>query len=87
LGGTQFESQPGYRLGPVSETCLKKYWVMDRVQKLNNPNCNTPSTEPYRIELYNRYGPGTYPSFRPLATHLKTEIDPVSEMLCLKKQY
>jgi len=30
--------------------CFKKYWTMDEVQKLNNPNSITPLSEPYRIK-------------------------------------
>jgi hypothetical protein len=36
---------------------------MDKVQKLSNSECYTPSSEPIRIYLCNRYGPGIYPSF------------------------
>jgi hypothetical protein len=37
---------------------------MDKVQKLSNSECYTPSSEPIRIYFCNRYGPGIYPSFR-----------------------
>jgi hypothetical protein len=34
---------------PVSEMSPLKYRTMDNVQKPSNPECYTPSTEPYRI--------------------------------------
>jgi hypothetical protein len=45
---------------------LGKIRTMDRVRKPNISVCYTPSSEPYSIYLYNRYGPGIYPSFRKL---------------------
>jgi hypothetical protein len=29
-----------------------EYWMMNRVQKLNNPKCYAPSSEPFRIDSY-----------------------------------
>jgi hypothetical protein len=43
------------------------------VRKPSSSVCYTPSSEPYRIYLYNRYGPGIYPSFRKLQ-HLKIQL-------------
>jgi hypothetical protein len=37
---------------------------MDKVLNLYSPDYNTPSSEPFRIDFYNWYGPGIYPSFR-----------------------
>lgn len=42
---------------PVPETLSsgfskKKNWTMDRVQKLDNPNCCTPLQQSYRIQIY-----------------------------------
>jgi hypothetical protein len=39
---------------------------MEKVPKPSNSVCNTTSSEPFRIYLYNWYGPGIYPSFRKL---------------------
>jgi hypothetical protein len=38
--------------------------TMEKVQKPSNSECYTPSSEPFRICLYNWYEPGTYHSFR-----------------------
>jgi hypothetical protein len=46
----------------------QRYWVFGlcKVRKPNISVCYTPSSEPYSIYLYNRYGPCIYPSFRKL---------------------
>jgi hypothetical protein len=41
-------------------------WMMDTDQNLSNSECHTPSSEPFRIYLYKRYGPGIYTCFRKL---------------------
>jgi hypothetical protein len=40
--------------------------MMDKVQKPSNSECHTPSSESFRIYLYNWYGPSIFPSFRKL---------------------
>jgi hypothetical protein len=36
---------------------------MDKVQKPSNPERHTPSSEePFKVYLYNPYGPGIYPN-------------------------
>jgi hypothetical protein len=32
---------------------FKEYQMMDKVQKLSNPDCNTPLSEPFRINTEN----------------------------------
>jgi hypothetical protein len=51
--------------------------------------CYTPSSEPFRIYLYNRYGPGIYPSFRKLERlkiHLAKTLNHVTFLMRCKSQ-
>jgi hypothetical protein len=41
---------------PVSETFSVEYQLMDKVQKLCNPEYYTPSSDPFRIDLYSVVG-------------------------------
>jgi hypothetical protein len=45
---------------PVSETLFYlERRTMDKVQKPNNPECYTPSSEPFRIYLFRHLSAGT----------------------------
>jgi hypothetical protein len=43
------------QLGPFETTnltvCFLEYQMMDKVQKVSSPDCNTPASEPFRIDM------------------------------------
>jgi hypothetical protein len=44
---------------PVSETLCSsvflKYWMMDKVQKPNSPECHIPSSEPFKVYMFHLF--------------------------------